>query len=348
MHDQAGTVNPVPNPQVPDDILHFETTFSDVDGDGFLSFDRHLEQIVAFQRDRIPVYDRYLGLLGDSAAHTPHLPIESFKQHSLCAVPLENVDAVFVSSGTTSTTRSHHYVYRLSLYEKSIRSCFERRFGTGPFTFVALLPGYEEAGSTSSLLYMVRCLIRNYGDEESGFFHGRHAALQAAISWSQKYGTRLLVFGVAFGLLDLLETMPVRLHSGSLVIETGGMKTRRQEIRRSDLHERLAVGFGLPRENVLSEYGMAEMLSQCYTRGGEVFYPPPWVRVEIRDPSNPLEPVKQGQPGVLAVIDLANMYSVSAILTEDLGVEDGDGFRVLGRLQGSELRGCNMLLDPIR
>ncbi len=332
----------------PDRIRDLESSFTQTGSADGPSFSDQLQRIVDFQKESIPTYGRYLRLLGESAIQTPHLPIESFRREALCAVSPDEVDAVFTSSGTTSEKRSRHFVYKLGIYEKSIRSSFERRFGSGPFTLVAYLPGYEEAGSNSSLLYMLRCLIRSYGDEESGFFHSRIPALHRVVDWSSKFGTRLILFGVAFGLLDLIDVAQVRLGPGSLVVETGGMKTRRREISRGELHERLAIGFDVPRDHVLSEYGMSEMLSQCYTRGGETFYPPPWVRVEVRDPEDPYETVSEGQPGALAIIDLANMYSISAILTEDVGVLDGDGFRVLGRLRGAQLRGCNMLLDSMR
>lgn len=310
-------------------------------------FEEEAAAVVAFQSERIQLYDRYLKDLGESSPVFPFLPIQSFRHATLSTFPSDQAEAIFLSSGTTASLRSRHVVNRLSVYESSLRTNFERQLGTGPFTIAAYLPGYEETGESSSLLYMVRCLIRNYGDEESGFFFGRPGALSRTIAWSRRYGTRLILFGVAFGLLDLLDDGDFALPDGSVVIETGGMKTHRKEIGREDLHARLAAGFRVGRESVLSEYGMTELLSQCYTRGGDVFYPPGWMRVEIRNPHDPLERQPEGSPGVIAVIDLANMYSISAILTEDLGVRVDDGFRVIGRLRGTRLRGCNLLLDNL-
>jgi hypothetical protein len=344
MHDPTGPVTRQPSDPLPDGILALESSFTGTGLSDGPSFEAQFDRAMAFQRERLPTYTRYLNLIGDAAAESPHLPIESFKRSTLCTVAPANVDAVFLSSGTASIDRSRHHVFRLGVYERSIRVNFERNFGSGPFTIAAHLPGYDKS---SSLLYMVRCLVRNYGDEASGFFHSNIDGLRRAVEWSDRYGTQLILFGVAFGLLDLLDLAPFRIGPRALVIETGGMKTHRREIRRSELHERLSHGFGTPRSRIVSEYGMTEMLSQCYTRGGEIFYPPSWMRFEVRSLENPLEHASNGEPGVLAVIDLANMYSVSAILTEDLAVRDGEGFRVLGRLQGAQLRGCNLLLEDL-
>ncbi len=332
----------------PDGVARLEYDFAHIGRREGPDFDHARDLLVDWQRSQIPLYDRYLSALGPAAASSPHLPIEAFRTHALCTFPAGDAEAVFVSSGTTSQVRSRHHVSRLAVYEAAIKANFERQLGCGPFTLAAHLPGYEEAGESSSLLYMVRCLIRVYGDEESGFFADRHEQLLQTVEWSRRYGTRLLLFGTAFGLLDLVEQQSLRLPEGAVVMETGGMKTRGREVQRSELHDRLAAGLGIARDSVLGEYGMTEMLSQCYTRGGEVFYPPGWVRIEIRDPEDPMAAQPDGTPGLIAVTDLANMYSISAILTQDIGVAVDGGVRVLGRLRGAELRGCNMLMEHLR
>jgi len=209
----------------------------------------------------------------------------------------------------------------------------------------AALPHYNEQGSRSSLLYMVEYLMGRYGDRQGGFFLSDRAVLENAVEHSRRDGTDFVLFGAAFGLLDLIEDRVTSLPVSARVIETGGMKTHRRELSRKDLHARLAKGFGLPEVQVWSEYGMCELMSQCYTRGGSVFYPPPWMRFRVVDPEHPDRETPEGTPGVLALFDLANVYSVSALVTEDRAVQRGAGFEVLGRLSQAELRGCNFLLE---
>jgi hypothetical protein len=192
---------------------------------------------------------------------------------------------------------------------------------------------------------MVDLFIRRYGDDHSGFFLDDPSLLDAAVEHSRRHDTSFLLFGAAFGLLDLLDERPVSLPDSARVIETGGMKTYRREIGRDELHARLAGGFGVPEDRVWSEYGMCELMSQCYTRGGHVFYPPPWMRFRIVDPERPAREVPSGTPGALALFDMGNVYTASALLTEDRAVRAGDGFRVLGRLSGAQLRGCNFLVE---
>ena len=275
------------------------------------------------------------------------LPVEAFGHARIATFPPEPGERVFLSSRTGSGTPSRHAMHDLSTYERSLLVHFGQVFGRGPFLFACCLPGYVEQGSTSSLLYMVECLIEQFGMEASGSFLGAPAKLRQMAARSLDEGVPLVIFGAAFGLLDFLDGESCPLPQGSLVIETGGMKTHRREIARADLHRRLAAGFGIAEEAVYSEYGMCELSSQCYTRGGSRFYPPPWMRVWIVDPAWPFEPLPEGQPGALAVLDLANLYSASALLTQDRAVRRGDGFEVLGRLEGADLRGCNFLLEDV-
>lgn len=312
--------------------------FTKLTSDRSDQFEAMVGVVHGFQQAHNPIYGRY-------CKYQKYLPVAAFKHAAVTCFPPEEAEQVFESSGTGRTTPSRHYVRRLAVYERSVRVHFEAVFGKGPFTLIAHLPHYADKGKRSSLLYMVDCLMRHYGDEHSGFFLEDRTTLARAVAHSRAEGTPLLLFGAAFGLLDLIEQEAVVLPKWAQVIETGGMKTYRREISRADLHSRLAAGFGVSEAQVWSEYGMCELMSQAYTRGGPVFFPPPWMRVHILDPEQPERVLPEGHPGVLAVLDLANLYSVSAILTEDRAVRRGDGFEVLGRLSQAELRGCNFLLE---
>lgn len=327
----------------PDEIANTFAQIKQTDGEGF---DEMLDAVYLYQRTNNPVYGRYCASLGSDLL--PYLPVEAFKHVPVCTFDAKEAERVFVSSGTGRDVPSRHYVYRLWIYEKAISTHFEAVFGRGPFTLIGHLPHYREQGEASSLLHMVDFLIRNYGDSESGFFLENEDVLERAILRSAEAKTTLILFGAAFGLLDLMETSTFRLPTASFIIETGGMKTYRQAIQRDELHRRLADGFGVTRDRVRSEYGMCEMMSQCYTRGGCLFYPTPWMRFEIIDPDHPFKSLPPGQQGLLALVDLANVYTVSALLTQDLAVQKDQGFEVLGRLSGAELRGCNFLLEHLQ
>lgn len=314
-----------------------EAQFSTLQPGEATRFDAMQAVVLAWQRAHNPVFARY---------GYDHLPIEAFKHVPVTAFPPEQAEAVFESSGTGRGTPSRHYVRSLAVYERAFTTHFEAVFGAGPFTLVAHLPHYAGRGRRSSLLYMVETLVARYGDDHSGLFLEDPRLLHRAIGHSQKAGTPFLLFGAAFGLLDLVEQASFQLPPGACVIETGGMKTYRRAVQRDELHQRLAAGFGIPSAQVWSEYGMCELMSQCYTRGGPVFFPPPWVRFSVRDPDDPTRELPEGQPGVLALFDLANLHSCPGLLTEDRAVRRGEGFEVLGRLSQAELRGCNFLLEP--
>lgn len=318
-----------------DDVARAFTTLS-TDRPGL--FDEMAGAVLAFQRSHNPVYARY-------SVHGLYLPVAAFKHGPVTTFPPDEAEHVFESSGTGRGTPSRHYVRSLALYERAVATHFEAVFGRGPFTLVAHLPRYAERGRTSSLLYMVEHLVRRYGDAASGFFLDDVALLDKAIHHSRQIGSPLLLFGAAFGLLDLLDAGVPRLPPDARIVETGGMKTYRREIGREALHQRLADGFGVAPRQVWSEYGMCELMSQCYTRGGELFYPPPWMHFAVVDPARPDRTMPDGEPGALALLDLANVHSASALLTEDRAVRRGDGFEVLGRLTHAELRGCNFLLE---
>jgi len=306
-------------------IAEIETLFTKVKCTE--EFARIEHKIEAYQQNHCEVYRRF---------GQKYLPISAFKYAEVTTFPPSDAERVFVSSATGEGLRSHHYVRREAVYEASVCTAFGAVFGKGPFTIWAHLPGYS---SESSLVCMMQILMRQYGNQGSQFF------LENRIPEISRSGASLLLFGAAFGLLNLAEDGPWQLPERVHIIETGGMKTYRQEITRTELHARLATGFGIGKEQVWSEYGMCELLSQAYTRGGDVYVPPPWMRVQIVDPHDPGQVMPEGEPGLLAITDLANMHTVSSILTEDLGVRQGKGFKVLGRFPGSALRGCNFLLE---
>ncbi len=348
-----------------DDVIR---GFTDLDSPAV--FDEMMRVVLTHQYAHNPVYRRYCKAIypewdkslsewenaGDkepwsdsSALETIHLPIllpvEAFKQIPVTTFPPEEAEKVFESSGTGSGMRSRHYVRDLSIYERAISVHFAREFGTGPFLFASCLPGYVEQGSASSLLHMVDFLMRRFGMAGSGSVLGAPERLHHLSDRSRDEGVPLIVFGAAFGLLDLLESASFSLPADAVVIETGGMKTYRREITRTTLHRRLKEGFGAA--SVRSEYGMCELLSSCYSRQGGVFYPPPWMCAWVVDPARPFESLEEGREGALAVLDLANVYSASAVLMQDCAVQCGDGFEVLGRLENAELRGCNFLLKDV-
>jgi hypothetical protein len=320
------------------DIERSFTTF-DLRSDGRVQAAR----VIEYQRSRIPFYDRYCRRIEDLGMTYPYLPVAAFKDRRLATESSDQ--AVFYSSGTGSERRSRHHVHRLGVYNASVATHFEHVVGSGPFALVAHLPGYQAEGDRSSLIHMVRTLIQRFGSSASGFSLDDPELIRRASAYSRKSGERLIVIGAAFGLLDLAETGGTRLPGDALVIETGGMKTRRRETDRATLHASLATGLGVREENVWSEYGMCELLSQLYTRGGAEFYPPPWVHTEVVDLDDPTQPARPGQEGLLALFDLANMYSISAVLTQDRAVAQGDGVEIRGRASGAELRGCNFLVS---
>lgn len=298
-----------------------------------------------FQKAHNPVYRRFCGERGwDGTLSVPYLPVAAFKELAVTAFDAASAERVFVSSATGSAQRSRHFVKSLDVYRRSLETAFAARFGSGPFTFVAHLPRYADQGESSSLLFMVDRLIQTFGDEYSGIFLDDREFLRMASERSKESGSPFVLFGAAFGLLNLVESKASPLPAHGIVIETGGMKMQRGEITRDALHGRLAQGFNVPARQIFSEYGMCEMLSQCYTRSGGIFFPPPWVRFRVVDPEFPDEVLPVGRPGALALFDLANVFTVCALLTGDRAVSHGDGFEVLGRLSGADLRGCNYLL----
>ncbi|OYW19070.1 MAG: acyl transferase, partial [Sphingobacteriales bacterium 12-47-4] len=266
----------------------------------------------------------------------PFLPISFFKTHHVVAGEF-TPELVFQSSGTTGMTRSTHLVKEASFYKTSYTRGFESIYGpVSGRRILGLLPSYLEQGE-SSLVYMVEGLIRDSGHPESGFYLNDHERLKDTL---QKGGPTILI-GVTYALLDFAEKFSFPLKE-TIVMETGGMKGRREELTRMEVHERLKKAFSL--EKIHSEYGMTELLSQAYSTGEGVFACPPWMRVLLREEEDPLSVNTNPGNGVLNIIDLANLYSCSFIATEDSGRLRNDGtFDVLGRMDNSDIRGCSLL-----
>lgn len=294
-----------------------------------------------------PVYARYHELLGRRPEEVrrpeeiPYLPIRFFKQHQV-SVHAGAPERYFTSSGTTGTATSRHPVYDPGFYLKGARRHFEKRYGPlAQYTVLALLPAYLERQG-SSLVHMAQHFIEQSGDAESGFFLHDLAALAGLLRQKVAGGQPVLLLGVTFALLDLAEQHPQALGSRTVVMETGGMKGRRQEMVRAEVHERLQAAFGL--EAIHSEYGMTELFSQAYSSGGGFFRTPPWMEVHIRRSDDPLSRAHLGKTGGINVMDLANVDSCAFIQTDDLGRAHPDGtFEVLGRFDHAEIRGCNLM-----
>lgn len=313
------------------------------------SFEKKVQKVFEYQVEQNTVFRRFCEALGYTSATKPDeiplLPIQAFKETELTTQGNGTHDLIFKSSGTSGMSRSRHMVANAEIYRQSIRRGFDEFYDLNDFVIWAYLPRYSE-NPDSSLVWMLNELI---GQEESGM--SRFLPLDKPLDKEKVEkvkgsGKQLMIFGAAFGLLDLLEQKPVKLPGNSIVIETGGMKTHRREVGKDSLHRQLAAGFGLDRSRVHSEYGMAELLSQAYATGGQWFRPVPWMQVTIRNPDDPREILPPFYEGLIGIIDLANVHSCSFLLTGDKGIKDKKGrFQVLGRWNPKDLRGCNFLIE---
>jgi len=304
-------------------------------------------EVFSYQFQHNPVYREFCELLKrnpknvSSIEEIPFLPIEFFKKKKI--VSSENAPKiVFTSSGTTGSATSKHYVTDLNVYEKSFLKAFEIFYGNPEeIVILALLPSYLERQG-SSLIYMADSLIKRSKHPESGFYLDDLETLQHQLKELDKSGKKILLLGVSFALLDLVETYDFNLKN-TTIMETGGMKGRRKEMIREELHEILAKGFGVTK--IHSEYGMTELLSQSYSKGNGVFETPPWMKILIRDPEDALNYLPKRKTGGINVIDLANFNSCSFIATQDLARKiNGDLTEILGRFDNSDIRGCNLLI----
>jgi len=307
--------------------------------------DKSLE-IFRFQARNNPVYRQFIKLLSvnpekiNHIKQIPFLPIEFFKNYRVASVA-EPFDAIFKSSGTTGMMRSKHFVKYLSIYEKSFTEAFQHFYGDiSQYNILALLPSYVEQGD-SSLVYMTGKLIRKSQKKYSGFYLNEEEKLGSILKYLHQKNEKILLLGVSYALLDLIEKEKFAL-SGAIIMETGGMKGRRKEMIREELHRHLKKGFGV--EQIHSEYGMTELLSQAYSTGNSLFESPPWQKILIRDTEDPFTYLPEGKTGGINIIDLANIYSCSFIATQDLGKITGNQFEILGRFDQSDIRGCNLLI----
>lgn len=275
-------------------------------------------------------------------ADIPFLPVSFFQKHRVVSFE-DNEAHLFVSSGTTGSIPSKHFVFDTGVYEESFLRGFRRVYGEpSDYCILALLPGYLER-SGSSLVYMADRLIELSGNPHSGFYLHHLNMLAEKLQWLYKKGHRILLLGVTFALLDLAEQFPMPIPK-AIIMETGGMKGRRKELVREELHQILKGAFGV--STIHSEYGMTEMFSQAYSTGNGLFECPPWMKVLIRDPNDPLSLMPEGRTGGINVIDLANIYTCSFLATQDLGkVHPGGSFEVLGRFDHSDIRGCNLMVE---
>lgn len=294
------------------------------------------------------VYQRFCNLLGitkNSVTQTtqiPFLPIAFFKKETIVSSPAD-VQQIFTSSGTTGSITSKHHVTNLKIYENSFRKAFHFFYGDiSDYTVLALLPSYLEREG-SSLVYMADQLIKASNKSNSGFYLNEIDTLIQTINQLAKKQEKVLVIGVSFALLAIAEQHSLHLNDNIVIMETGGMKGRRKEIVREELHEILKKGFGVSK--IHSEYGMTELLSQAYSKGNGLFNCPPWMKIYTRDPEDALTLLKHNKTGGINIIDLANINSCSFIATQDLGKTYENGsFEILGRFDNSDIRGCNLMV----
>ena len=306
-------------------------------------FEREALRLFRFQAEHCAPYAEYIRLIGVDplAVHRiediPMLPIELFKSHKLYCGD-DEPQIVFTSSATTGMAQSRHYVADLELYERAFSEAFRHFYGDArECSIYALLPSYLEREG-SSLVYMAERLIAESGG--GGFYLNDYEKLLHDIS---RDPNPKILLGVTYALLDLAENYAPKLEN-TVVMETGGMKGRRKELPKSELHKVLSSAFGV--ERIHSEYGMAELMSQAYSFGDGVFRTPRWMKVLVRDVNNPFARLAAGRRGGLDIIDLANRYSCAFLATQDMGIRYDDGsFRIEGRIAQSDIRGCNLLVQ---
>ncbi|WP_158728785.1 MULTISPECIES: acyl transferase [unclassified Flavobacterium] len=317
-------------------------------------FEKIALKVFRFQYENNKVYQEFCNFLKTdphkvkSIQQIPFLPIQFFKSHEVLSNTHE-IQETFTSSGTTGMITSKHLVTDVTLYEESYRKGFSEFYGNiEDYVVLALLPSYLEREG-SSLIYMVKDLIELSNHPESGFYLNNHDELITQLITLEKAGQNVILIGVTFALLDLIEysksiSFPLwGLGGSTIIMETGGMKGRRKEMIREELHDQLCEGFGVTA--IHSEYGMTELLSQAYSLGNGVFECPAWMQILVRDTEDALTYIPDGKTGGINVIDLANINSCSFIATQDLGKKNpNNSFEVLGRFDNSDIRGCNLMV----
>jgi phenylacetate-coenzyme A ligase PaaK-like adenylate-forming protein len=304
-------------------------------------------KVFRFQYENNLVYKEFCDFMNTdiqkvkSIEQIPFLPIQFFKSHDVVSTS-DAIQEIFTSSGTTGMITSKHLVTDTSLYEQSYRNAFSEFYGNiEDYVVLALLPSYLER-SGSSLIYMVKDLIELSNNENSGFYLHNYDELISKLVALDTSGQNIILIGVTYALLDLVEQHKFQLKN-TIIMETGGMKGKRKEMIREELHELLCDGFGV--QSIHSEYGMTELLSQAYSLGNGVFECPSWMHILIRDTEDALTYVNSGKTGGVNVIDLANINSCSFIATQDLGKKyPNNTFEILGRFDNSDIRGCNLMV----
>lgn len=312
-------------------------------------FNKLAMELFKYQVANNALYARYLNLLGLTADMVktvdkiPFLPIEFFKTHKVTCKDEEEPAITFTSSSTTGIQTSAHLVYDLDLYEKSFTKAFELFYGTiDKYCILGLLPSYLEREG-SSLVYMADKLIKLSKHPDSGFYLYDTDRLVLKLEALKDRGEKTLLLGVSFALVDLAERYNVDVGDKCIVMETGGMKGRRKELTRAEMHEKLCYAFRT--KQIHSEYGMTEILSQAYSKGEGRYECPPWMKISIRDVNDPFSKIAPGATGGVNIIDLANIDSCAFLATSDLGrVFDDNTFEILGRFDYSDVRGCNLLV----
>ncbi|WP_396195245.1 acyl transferase [Flavobacterium sp.] len=310
-------------------------------------FEKIALKVFRYQYENNQVYREFCDFLKTdvqkvkSLNQIPFLPIQFFKSHSVVSNS-HKVQETFTSSGTTGMITSKHLVTDVSLYEQSYRQAFSQFYGNiEDYAVLALLPSYLER-SGSSLIYMVKDLIELSNNEHSGFYLHNYDELISKLIELDTSGQNVILIGVTYALLDLVEKHSFELKN-TIIMETGGMKGKRKEMIREELHEILCNGFGVP--SIHSEYGMTELLSQAYSLGNGIFECPSWMQILVRDTEDALCYVDYGKTGGVNVIDLVNINSCSFIATQDLGKKyPNNSFEILGRFDNSDIRGCNLMV----
>ena len=311
------------------------------------TFEKMALKVFRFQYENNRVYKEFCDFLKvekqqvKSLQQIPFLPIQFFKSHNVVSNS-DTIQETFTSSGTTGMITSKHLVTDVSLYEHSYRKAFSAFYGNiENYTVLALLPSYLERNG-SSLIYMVKDLIALTNNPESGFYLHNYDALITKLTELDNSGQNIILIGVTYALLDLIEKQGFQLKN-TIIMETGGMKGKRKEMIREELHTILCNGFGV--SSIHSEYGMTELLSQAYSLGNGIFECPAWMQILIRDPEDALTYIQNGKTGGVNVIDLANINSCAFIATQDLGKKyPNNSFEILGRFDNSDIRGCNLMV----
>lgn len=318
--------------------------------DSSISFEERCLRVFQFQAENNSVLKRFFEPFGLKYTDTPNpqiiplLPIRGFKDGKLLIESdKKEPELIFKSSGTSDMSRSTHYILSQKIYEEAILREFETHFPFDEYIILFYLPGYDQ-NSYSSLIWMANHLIESDPSGKSKFI-----LLEDLSDIDSIFPNRIkkvLLFGAAFGLMDIIESGKFKPVKDLQILETGGMKTHRREMSKQALRQAFAEGFNIPQGQIHSEYGMCELLSQMYSIDNEWFETPHWVQVSIRDPKNPFKICEVGEEGKIGIIDLANVYSCPFILTDDRGMMDTNGrFKVLGRWNPDDLRGCNFLID---